>query len=201
MSTTRASKNARIVELERFERDLNPLADRRVRGRLVLSCVAVLICTNLAYITLNTTGIIHLSPTVSVFDKLIDTLIIQGIIFSALWRGRMNKISRQSLYLFSLAVWSVMALRVVSVTIGLTLAQSGVMETTVYSIGVAAGGIILDRRLLLIWPLSFAAALISYVATGFGVELRAAVNLSILLLLGSLWVMSSGEDDAAPSHP
>lgn len=196
----RERERARVAELERLERDINPLADRRVRGRLVLTCAALLLCTNIVYIALNATAIAPLSPALSILYKLIDSLIIQCIIVTTLWRGLVNKVSRQSLYMFSLAVWSVASLRVVSVMIGLTLAQSGVIETTVYSIGVAAASILLDRRLLFIWPLSFAAALVSYFTTGFGVELRAAVNLSILLLLGTIWAMSRHGAEQTPSR-
>lgn len=193
----RERERERVVKLERLERDLNPLADRRVRGRLVLTCVAMLLCTNITYVALNATGVISLSPYISILYKLLDSLIIQSVIVGTLWRGHINKVSRQSLYMFSLVIWSVVALRIVSVAIGLSLAQSGVIETTVYSVGIAAASILLDRRLLFIWPLSFAAALISYFTTGFGVELRATVNISILLLLGIIWTLS--RHGAAPS--
>ncbi len=205
----RERERERVAELERFERDLDPLADRRVRGRLVLTCVALLVCTNVTYVVLNATGVLPLSIHVSVLYKFIDTMIIQAIITRMLFHGRINKVSRQSLHMFSLAVWSVMLLRAVSVTIGLSLAQSGVIETTVYSVGVAAASILLDRRLVFIWPFAFAAAIISYFTTGFGVALRATVNISMLLLLGTIWAMSrhgrdaegagSGDDAPEPS--
>lgn len=188
----------RVANLEQLERDLDPLADRRLRGRVVLSCVAALIVTNVIYSVLDATGIIPIDSFWSVTYKLIDTVIMQVVIGGLLFTKHINLISRRTIHLFSVAIWSVAALRVVGVIIGLTIPQAGVIETLVYSVALAAAGVMLDRRLLIIWPFALIAAVGSFVYTDFGAPLRAFVNLSMLVALGLTWAMSKPTEESSP---
>jgi serine/threonine-protein kinase len=185
-----ARERARVAELERLERDLDPLTNRRLRGRVVLACVGALICTNVAYTALDAGGVAPITPRLSVLYKLIDTAVMQVILGSLLFNDRVNLVSRQAVHLFSVAIWSVFVLRVSSVLIGLTLPQAGVIETVVYSLGLAAGGVLFDRRLLVIWPLVMGATAASFSYTDFGAPVRALVNLSMLVIVGLTWAMS-----------
>lgn len=193
----REVERARVANLEQFERDLDPLADRRLRGWVVLSCVAALVVTNTIYSVLDATGTVPIDSFWSVTYKLIDTVIMQIVIGGLLLSKHINLISRRTIHLFSVAIWSVAALRIVGIIIGLNIPQAGVIETLVYSVALAAAGVMLDRRLLLIWPLALCAAVASFIYTDFGAPVRSFVNLSMLVALGLTWAMSKQTDDSS----
>jgi serine/threonine-protein kinase len=184
------AERERVARLEQLQRDLDPLADRRLRGRVVLTCVGALVCTNVVYSSLDAAGILPIEPVVSIAYKLVDTVIMQVIIGRLAFSERVNLISRRTVHLFTVAIWGVAILRVVGVLIGLTLPQVGVVETLVYSVALAAAGVMLDRRLLLMWPFALVAAIVSFFTTDFGPVLRAFINLSMFVVLGLTWAMS-----------
>jgi len=171
------AERARVEALEKRTHDLDPRIDRRIRGRMFFGCVVMLLATNLTYVWLLRQGVLTRSPGLSIGLRALDTIIIQGFVSATMARARLNQSSRQFLQLVILTVWTGFVARALTLYMGLSLEASGSVESIVFTMGMAAVAITVDRRLHLIWPLMSCGIWVYLVAPEYALFTRILVNL------------------------